>query len=167
MEGQTADFGTILDVLAKHDVEFIIVGGVSAALQGATVVTFDLDIVHSREPANLERLVAALEALGAHYREHTQRILKPDALHLASSGHHLLMTSAGPLDLLGEVGDGQGFTELVSRTVEFEIEGGNRVKALDLAVLIELKRRLGRDKDKAVLAVLELTLQERNKRKNA
>jgi len=166
VDGQTADFGAILDVLIKHNVKFVIVGGVSAVLQGAPVVTFDLDIVHAREPDNLDRLVAALEELGAHYREHTQQVLKPKASHLASPGHHLLMTSGGPLDLLGEVGDRQGFSQLLGQTVEFEIGQGRRVKVLALGALIELKKRLGRDKDKAALAVLQRALEERNKRTN-
>jgi hypothetical protein len=38
--------------LVAHDVEFIVVGGVAAVLQGAPVVTFDLDILHRRTPEN-------------------------------------------------------------------------------------------------------------------
>ena len=42
----------ILRTLTAHRVEFIVVGGVSAALQGAPVTTFDIDVVHSRAPEN-------------------------------------------------------------------------------------------------------------------
>ncbi len=44
------------EVLSSHSVDFIVVGGISAVLNGAPVNTFDLDIVHSRDPANVARL---------------------------------------------------------------------------------------------------------------
>jgi hypothetical protein len=35
-------------ILAKHEVEFIIVGGMAAVLRGTHVNTFDLDVVYGR-----------------------------------------------------------------------------------------------------------------------
>src|SRR4051794_38019311 len=110
------DFIAILQSLVEHEVDCIVVGGVSAVLQGAPIDTFDLDVVHSREPENLERLVAALLALGAYYRGQGSRRLPPRAEFLASPGHHLLMTRAGPLDVLGTVGaigQERGYEELL------------------------------------------------------
>jgi hypothetical protein len=46
------DFLAILQTLAHHKVEFIVVGGVCAVLQGAPISTFDLDLVHSRASDN-------------------------------------------------------------------------------------------------------------------
>jgi hypothetical protein len=46
----------ILLLLAEGEVDFVIVGGVAAALHGSSSATFDLDLCYSREPANLERL---------------------------------------------------------------------------------------------------------------
>lgn len=43
-----ADFLSILRTLTAHDVEFIVVGGVCGVLQGASLATFDLDVVHNR-----------------------------------------------------------------------------------------------------------------------
>jgi hypothetical protein len=48
----STDFLAILRTLAAHKVDFIVVGGVCAVLQGAPVNTFDLDIVRSREGGN-------------------------------------------------------------------------------------------------------------------
>ena len=50
------EFSAVLEVLRRHDVEFIVVGGVCAVLIGAPIATFDVDIVHSRTDENLERL---------------------------------------------------------------------------------------------------------------
>jgi hypothetical protein len=43
-----SDFLEILKILSKHNVDFIVVGGVCAVIHGAPVATFDLDMVHSR-----------------------------------------------------------------------------------------------------------------------
>ena len=52
-----ADFRQILRTLTEHHVKFIVVGGVSAVLQGVPFSTFDLDVVHARDPQNVERLL--------------------------------------------------------------------------------------------------------------
>jgi len=62
------NFLEILKVLKEYQVEFIVVGGVCAVLHGAPISTFDLDLVHSRAPNNIDRLMVALKTLDAHYR---------------------------------------------------------------------------------------------------
>jgi len=51
------DFLDILRTLAAHQVEFIVLGGVGAVLQGAPISTFDLEIVHNRSAENVVRLL--------------------------------------------------------------------------------------------------------------
>jgi len=157
-----ANFLSILRTLRKAQVDFIVVGGVGGALQGAPITTFDLDIVHSRDPGNVERLLVALESLGAHYRLPGAQHKKPERSHLQSSGHHLLMTGAGPLDLLGTIGHGYGYEDLVARTITLEVGKGLHVRVLELATLIEVKEETAGEKDKAALLILRRTLQERN-----
>jgi hypothetical protein len=153
-------------VLTDHQVAFLVVGGVSAVLQAAPVNTFDLDVVHSREPENLTRMLAALQSLDSYYRGQGTRRIKPGLSHLASPGHQLLSTRAGYLDVLGTVGAvgaERGYEELLPHTIEVDLGAGLRVRLLDLATLIELKEQAGRDKDKAVLPILRRTLEERQK----
>jgi len=58
------DFFAILEALAAHKVDFIVVGGVAAVLQGAPIATFDLDVVH----ANVPDLIMVRDAfVGAEY----------------------------------------------------------------------------------------------------
>lgn len=92
---------SILRQLCDHEVDFIVVEGV-AVLEGAPINTFDIDLVHSRQPDNIARLLAALDSLEAAYRIRPD--LKPNASHLASTGHHLLNTRFGPLDVLATIG---------------------------------------------------------------
>lgn len=54
MAGPRPSFRAALDVLARHRVDFVVVGGVAAVLNGAPISTFDLDIVHARAEAKEE-----------------------------------------------------------------------------------------------------------------
>ena len=57
-----------LGVLVRHGVEFVVVGGVAAVLNGAPINALDLDILHHRTPENVGRLLAALTELDATFR---------------------------------------------------------------------------------------------------
>ena len=53
---QAADLSALLEGLCETDIEFIVVGGLSAVIQGAPVTTFDLDIVHRQTEENILKL---------------------------------------------------------------------------------------------------------------
>lgn len=156
----------IATLRALHDseVEFILVGGLAAVLQGAPVDTFDIDVVHSRDAVNIARLQPVLEALDAVFRIQPERRLRPNASHLTSAGHLNLITRYGPLDVLGTIGRDLGYRELLPHSVELEISEGFRIRVLDLETLIALKEELAGEKDRAVLPILRRTLEEKRKR---
>jgi hypothetical protein len=160
MVGSPPDFLGLLRTLAAHRVDFIIVGGVCAVLHGAPVTTFDLDLIHSRQPDNLERLIAALDELDAYNRGRGAQRLRPTADLLGSSVHHLFMTRFGPLDILGTIGHGHDYENLIGRSVGFDVDGLG-LHLLDLDVLIAVKEETGHDKDLAVLPLLRRTLTEK------
>jgi predicted nucleotidyltransferase len=163
MRVPSVDFSALLQTMVAHGVDFIIVGGVSAVLHGAPITTFDLDLVHSRAPDNIERLLSALQDLGAYYRGQGERRLKPDRTHLISSGHQLLMTSFGPLDLLGTIGAHRNYADLLEHTTEMQA-GGLRLHVLNLETLIAIKEEVGHDKDRAAIPILRRTLHEKEKK---
>jgi predicted nucleotidyltransferase len=152
-----------LRVLHDAGVDYILVGGLAAVLNGAPVNTFDVDVVHSRDPANIDRLLGVLDTLQAIFRMQPERRLKPNASHLASSGHLNLVTRFGPLDLLGTIGRDSGYEELLPHSTELEIGDGLRIRVLDLETLIAIKEELGGDKDRAVLPILRRTLEEKRR----
>jgi hypothetical protein len=158
------DFLAILHILAEARVEFIVVGGISAVLQGAPIATFDLDVVHSRTPHNIGKLLAALDRLGAYYRSAGQRERRPDESHLSSAGHQLLMTRFGPLDVLGSIGKGRDYDNLLDGSVILEVGEGLQVRVLDLPAVISTKEETGQEKDKATLAILRRTREEKAKK---
>lgn len=158
----TTDFLAILEALERCHVDFIVVGGVAAVLHGAPINTFDLDIVHSRHPANVSRLLTALTSLDAHARGRPS--LRPDAAHLASAGHQLLMTRLGPLDVLGSAGDKRTYEDLSPYAVVMALAPTLTVRVLRLDWLIRLKEETAGDKDRAVLPILRRTLEEQSRR---
>jgi predicted nucleotidyltransferase len=153
-----------LRALDDGGVEFILVGGLAAVLQGAPIDTFDIDVVHSRDVANIARLRPVLETLDAVFRIQPERRLKPNSSHLASAGHLNLITRYGPLDLLGTIGRDLGYRELLPHSVDLDISEGLRIRVLDLETLIALKEELAGEKDRAALPILRRTLEEKRKR---
>ena len=163
MTNPIPDFLKILKILSRHKVDFIIVGGVCAVLHGAPMTTFDLDLVHSRLKDNLERLMSALKELDAYYRGRGKQRLTPGLSHLSSPGHQLLMTKAGPLDLLGTIGTDHSYNDLLQHTIELEVSD-LRLRVLDLETLIEVKKETISEKDKAIIPILQHTLEEKLKK---
>jgi hypothetical protein len=163
MKVPSPDFLALLKALAEHKVDFIIVGGVSAVLHGAPVTTFDLDLLHSRAPDNINRLLPALKSLEAYYRGLGERRIEPGEAQLASPGNQLLMTNFGPLDLLGTIGKGgYSYAELLKYSREMQI-GGMILHVLNLETLIKIKEELNQDKDSAIVPILRRTLEEKAK----
>jgi len=142
----------LLNVLIDERVEFIVVGGLAAVMQGATLTTFDLDIVPRLDPANIERLERALVALDARFRARPD--LAPQRSHLVSRGHKLLRTRAGDLDVLGAIGDDEDYDDLRSDVVEISWDD-LVVPVLGLHGLIRTKRAVGRNKDLLAIPILE------------
>jgi predicted nucleotidyltransferase len=153
-------FLAALRVLRDEGVDFIVVGGVAAVLNGAPINTFDLDIVPLRDEVNGAKLLTALSQIGAIYRLQPARQLRPTLTHLASSGHQQLITNHGPLDVLGTIGRNMSYGDLLPHTVEMDLGQGLSVRVLDLQTIIALKEELAQEKDLAVLPVLRRTLQQ-------
>lgn len=156
-ESRSVKFLGLLRVLLRHEVDFFVVGGVAAQLEGAPILTLDLDILYDKAPGNLDHLYAALRQLKARYRDPAGRHIEPDLEKLAALRIHRLLTELGALDVLSVIGDGLTYQDLADRTVLFDL-GEERVRVLELAAVIESKEQANRDKDRLILPVLRQTL---------
>jgi hypothetical protein len=130
---------------------------VAAQLEGAPILTLDLDVLYDKAPGNLECLLAALRELKARYRDPAGRYIEPDLVKLETLRTHLLLTELGALDVLSAIGNGLTYQDLVGRTISYEL-GEMRVRVLELAAVIESKKQANRDKDRAALPILLQTL---------
>jgi hypothetical protein len=148
----TPEFRVLLDALAEHQVAFVVVGGVALVLHGSPRATQDLDICYARDEENLRRLSEALKPFAPTLRGAPPGLpFKFDPPTINSGLNFTLSTSAGDLDLLGEVlGVGQ-YREASGHVVEVMLYG-HRVLILDLDALENAKRAAGRLKDLLDLA---------------
>jgi hypothetical protein len=156
-----ANLAALLAKLCDAGVEFIVVGGAAAVIHGAPLTTKDLDIVHRRTPENVARLLEVALQLDATMRyDFANRGLRPTAEMLAGRGQINLSTLLGPFDPLCEIGDRQGYDELVAHS-ELLVEEGRLLRVLDLPTLIAMKTKAGRPKDRLMLPILIATLRAR------
>ena len=153
-----------LGILVRHEVDFIIVGGTAAVLEGAPIITLDLDIVFEKTPENISRLVDALTEVNAHYKDPAGRYIVPDAAKLATFRTNLLVTDLGGLDVLPSIADGLIYSDLLERSSEYEVSG-LRLQVLNLDAVIETKEFADRDTDRAVLPILRRTLELKKSKK--
>ena len=63
-------FREILRILNKHEVDYIVVGGVATVVHGAPVATFDLDALLRVSEENATRLIGALEEVQRRKQNH-------------------------------------------------------------------------------------------------
>ncbi|HJP90790.1 MAG TPA: hypothetical protein VJ875_02475 [Pyrinomonadaceae bacterium] len=154
------DFNALLRLLTEHGVEFIIVGGAAATAHGSARLTYDLDIVYGRSSDNLARIVNALAPIEPYLRGAPPGLPFDWSTETLKRGlNFTLITTLGPLDLLGEIVGGGGYERLCSETIEVEI-GGVKCLCVNLERLIKVKRAAGRPKDFEVIAELERILDE-------
>lgn len=154
-----ADLSAILEGLIEADVEFILVGGLAAVVQGAPVTTLDIDIVHNQSSENIARLLAFLKSIDAVHRRPDNSVVRPKEEDISGTGHAFFTTRLGPLDVLAVIEEGRAYQDLLEHTVEIEFRG-HTVRVLDLKTLVELKRTSRDPKDKQRLPVLEETLRQ-------
>ena len=156
-------FREILRLLNSHEVEYIVVGGVAAVIHGAPVTTFDLDALIRVTEDNAVKLIGALDALDARYREHPESI-HPTRQEILAGGHMLLMTRAGPLDVLGYIGDGDTYEKLQHSAEEIATDAGS-FQVLSLDELVRQKEAIDRVKDRATLEILRELMKRRDERR--
>lgn len=159
-EGPPLNAERIVEVLERHRVEFVLVGGMAAQLHGATRETRDLDVCPLWESENLDRLAAALRELDARLRDAPADVVFPPitAHTLREIRLGTWRTSAGDLDVLEDIpsGDRQHpnrYDDLVGRAVNREFVGV-AIRVADLGDIIVSKEAANRPKDHEALPEL-------------
>jgi hypothetical protein len=142
--------GRVVVALAEQKLEAILIGNAAAAMQGAPVTTLDFDFMFRDTPTNLRKLKAVARLLDA-------VILRP--FYPVSKLYRMVDDSSGlQADFMPVIHGVRSFEGLRSRAIEYTI-GTIKVKVASLPDIIASKKAAGRDRDLAVLPVLEQTLQ--------
>jgi len=154
-----ASLSEVLVGLLEAGIDFILVGGLAAVIQGAPVTTMDVDIVHSQSPENIARLLAFLKSVEAVHRRLDDKLIEPKEEDLSGKGHVLLTTGIGAIDVLAVIEGGRSYEDLLEHTVDIDFRG-HTLRVLDLKTLIELKKTSTDPKDKQRLLVLREALRQ-------
>jgi predicted nucleotidyltransferase len=159
------DLAQIIPPLVRAKVDFILIGGMAAILHGSARVTFDVDLVYSRTPENIEHLAAALAPHAPYLRDAPPNLpFAWDAKTICSGLNFTLTTGVGDVDLFGELAGGETYRDLLPHS--FDVDAfGVRFKCLDLPTLIRIKEAASRPKDREAVAELRVLLEESEKKR--
>lgn len=128
------DIDRLIETLNRHEVTFVLVGGVSAVAHGATRPTKDLDCVVERGQKNLTRLATAMRELNARLRveglsDEDAKTLPTviDAQMFGAMEISTWRTDAGDFDVLAEIPDRTGrrlrYEALLERSTVTQLSG--------------------------------------------
>ena len=154
------DFARLLGALGDGRVEYIVIGGLAATIHGSARLTQDVDACYARTPDNVRRLVDALKPLAPYPRGAPRGLpFSWDTDTIEAGLNFSLATTAGSIDLLGEVTGGGTYGNLLPHTVTATLFG-HEIKCLALDWLIRTKRAAGRPRDLEAIAELEALREE-------
>ncbi|MGH3273882.1 MAG: hypothetical protein ACRDNZ_06085 [Streptosporangiaceae bacterium] len=159
------DPDALLDVLHRHDVRYVLIGGLAAALRGSAAPTFDVDITPAADTGNLARLSAALTDLDARIRVDGMPegiSFSHDAVSLARMMMLNLVTRFGDLDVAFHPAGPGDYSQWETGASSVTVLGVP-VQVASLDDIIRSKEAAGRGKDRLVLPMLR-ALQQRQHR---
>lgn len=153
---QRVDPATVIEALAEHEVDYVVIGGFAAIVHGARRLTQDLDLIVDRRAPNCRRLIAALLSLRAEHRLSSGRWTRlegnADPKWIAAD-NRFFDTAAGGVDVWNRADGVPSWRDARPRAVEAQAFG-HLVPVLDRDSLIASKLAAGRDKDLADVAEL-------------
>lgn len=154
MEAETPlDAERILQALAEHAVDYVLVGGLAVQTHGQVRTTVDVDVFPRPDPANLARLADALNALGARVQNPASEGVRIDAAMLPRATLWQFATRHGAIDVLHDAPGAPPYDELRVRALEIRL-GELRLAVAGRDDLIAMKRASGRPVDLEDIAAL-------------
>ena len=150
------DARELFRALARHDVDYVTIGGIAIQAHGGQRLTQDLDVAIAASTDNIARLAKSLLDLDARIlgptRQRSQSV--PTAPLLASSDQWHLITVHGPLDILTLPAHLGSFEDLWARAHKVPL-GDLSIPIAHRDDLLKMKRAAGRPQDLADVQLLE------------
>jgi len=146
-----SDFEDILALLAKHEVKYLIIGGLAFVYHALPRYTKDIDLWIEAEERNVHRANEALAEFGS-----------PEQLDVGRAGEILqLGVAPNRIDLMREIA-GIGFRDAWERRIVAPY-GDTQANWIDLDGLISIKRLIDHPRHREDVRVLELVRQRRER----
>lgn len=147
------DAQRILEELARHDVDYVLVGGLAAQTHGSTRMTNDVDVIPAPNRRNLIKLAEALRALDARVLNPGHEDRQVDAAMLPRATIWQLATPHGDIDVLHDAPGAASYPELRKRALVIALDD-LRVPVAGRDDLIRMKLARNRPVDRADVAAL-------------
>lgn len=145
------DVRALLEPLVRHEVDFVLIGGMAGIALGSNYPSFDVDVLYARDKANVARLVAALGELGVRLRGAPPDVpFLLDQRTIEKGANFTFITSHGDLDVLADTAGVKDYGSVSSGAVEKDV-AGLPVKIASIDDLIAMKRAANRPKDRNML----------------
>ena len=143
------DFEDMLELLDRHRVRYLIIGGLAFIYHAKPRYTKDMDLWLDADPENVERANLALSEFGS------PQLLDPD------NGDEILQLGAGPnrIDLLRETVDLE-FAKAWDRRIQGTY-GRARANWIDLDSLITIKSRIDHPRHREDVRILRMVRDRR------
>lgn len=150
------DLPQLFGALRRHNVRYVLIGGLAALYHGSPFPTEDADIAPADDSDNLANLAAALRELNARIRTDSDPHGVPfvcDAKTLASALTWNLTTDAGDLDVAFQPSGTRGYPDLHANASKTDLYNVT-VEVASLGDVIRSKQAANRPKDQRVLPAL-------------
>jgi len=146
-------FQIVMDGLHRHDVRFLLVGGMAVVAHGHGRMTYDIDLVIQLTPANIQKAFEALSKLGFEPRIPItpKDFSDPETRKQWAQEKGMVVLNFyseqyQPLTVDVFISEPFPFDEIYEKAVQTSVEGVP-FRYVDLATLIQMKRDVGRPVD--------------------
>ncbi len=156
-----ANLKALLERLLKHEIDFVLTGGLASVIHGCPLVTQDIDICIAISEEQLKRLRDALKDLSPRHRMNPN--FKPSFFDypdkLEGVKNIYLETELGILDILSELQPIGDFERVKTNAITVSLYG-YECKVISIEDLIRIKETMSRPKDKETLLHLREVLKK-------
>lgn len=144
------DYFSLLIALEKHQVRYVLIGGIALLLNGGGITTVDIDLYIVHDQSNLEALGSALNEFEPRLRSGTPVRLDDRAFR----GEFVTyFTSAGVVQIVNRLHGFESFGELEAESNLMTIKG-TPIRIASLEALEKMKDGSGRPKDQIHLDII-------------
>lgn len=136
----------LLERLIRAKVEFVLVGGLAAAIHGSSLNTRDVDICCRFDEANLMRIQSAFSEVNPVHRMRPDLPLALTPAQCVDLKNLYIKTDLGVVDCLGEVLGVGDYETVYSHSIPIDLPIGT-LRILDVDTLIKSKEAMARPHD--------------------